>query len=147
MTTATSHTCPVDDLVARGDLASIASGLRAALDRESLIHSTRLQATFLNRENDTAGKKTIAATSKPSIDIRVSSWAKEGLYDLDFGPLLEKPEVVRRPRFVDGAREGLMYFLPKDRDGEIVVGVCQMSVDLQQLMRLGEAKGWWRWIG
>ncbi|KUI62546.1 Trichothecene 3-O-acetyltransferase [Cytospora mali] len=147
VTTATSHTYPVDDLVASQDLGSIASGLRAALDRESLIHGTRARATAIHRDGDAAGRKSIAATSNPSLDVRVSSWAKEGFYDLDFGPFLGRPQVVRRPRFVDGAREGLVYLLPRDRDGEIVVGVCLRDEDLERLKGDGEVRRWSRWIG
>ncbi|KUI67556.1 Trichothecene 3-O-acetyltransferase [Cytospora mali] len=147
VTTATSHTHPVDDLVASQDLGSIASGLRAALDRESLVHGTRARATAIGRDGDAAGRKSIAATSNPSLDVRVSSWAKEGFYDLDFGPLLGRPQVARRPRFVDGAREGLVYFLPRDRDGEIVVGVCLRGEDLERLKGDGEVRRWSRWIG
>ncbi|KAF7554669.1 hypothetical protein G7046_g6747 [Stylonectria norvegica] len=147
VTTATSHTYPVDELVANGDLGSIASSLRAALGRDSLIYNARLQATNISRDRDAAGKKSIAATSTPSLDVRVSSWAKEEFYNLDFGPLLGKPRVVRRPRFVDGAREGLVYFLPKDREGEIVVGVCLRIGDLERLKADEVFKGWWRWIG
>lgn len=147
VTTSTSHTCPVDKLVGSRDLGSIASGLRTALDHDTLVYKTRLQATNISRDNDAAGKNSIAATSNPSLDVRVSSWAKEGFYDLDFGPLLGKPEVVRRPSFVDGAREGLVYFLPKDRDGGIVVGVCLRSEDLERLKGDGEVKVWSQWIG
>ena len=65
------------------------------------------------------------STSNPELDVRLSSWAKENLCALEFGFGFEigKPEAVRRPRFSEGAREGLVYFLPKTLHGEIVVGV------------------------
>lgn len=69
-----------------------------------------------------AGEQSIAATSNPGLDVRVSSWANEDLHYHDFGPVVGKAE---RPRFVDGAREGLVYFLPKDWDREIVVVFVQ----------------------
>jgi len=40
---------------------------------------------------------------------------------------------VRRPRFAVGAREGLVYFLPRTLDGEIAVGVCLRDEDLERL--------------
>ncbi|ROV97351.1 hypothetical protein VMCG_06910 [Cytospora schulzeri] len=138
VTTASSHTYPADELVSSRDLGSIASGLRAALNRDSLVRSTRVQATAISRDQDAEAKKSIAATSDPCLDVRVSSWAKEDFYDLDFGPLLGRPEVVRRPRFVDGAREGLVYFIPKNRDGEIVVGLCLRGDDVERLKGSGE---------
>ncbi|ROV96993.1 hypothetical protein VSDG_04082 [Cytospora chrysosperma] len=147
VTTATSHTCTLDELVSSQDLGSIASSLRAALNQDSLVLNTRAQATAISRDRNEAGKQSIAATSNPGLDVRVSSWAKEDFYSLDFGPLLGKPECVRRPRFADGAREGLVYFLPKDRDGDIVVGVCLRGEDLERLKEDGEIKLWSRWIG
>ena len=146
VTAATSHTCPVEELASR-DLGHIASGLRAALEPDALVRSTRARATDISRDGDAAGKRSIAAMSNPSLDVRLSSWAKEDIYGLSFGPLLGRPEVVRRPRFVDGAREGLVYFLPKDRDGEIVVGVCLRDEDLERLKRDEEIRKWSRWIG
>ena len=78
-----------------------------------------------------AQKASFADASVPELDIRLSSWAKENCYDLDFG--FGKPEAVRRPRFVVGAREGLVYFLPKTLEGEIAVGVCLRDDDLERL--------------
>lgn len=147
VTTATSHTYPVEELAASRDIGTIASGLRAALDPAALIRSTRVQATAISRDGAAAGRRSIAATSDPGLDVRLSSWAKEGFYHMDFGSLLGRPEAVRRPGFVDGAREGLVYFLPKDRDGEIVVGVCLRHDDLERLRWDEHVGKLSRWIG
>lgn len=147
MTTATSHTCPVDDLVNQKSLGVVASGLRAALSPDSLRHNAVVQATGIARNKDAAAQRSIAALSNPSFDVRLSSWAKEKLYDLDFGPCLGQPEAVRRPKFMNGAREGLVYFLPKGRDGDIVVGVCLREEDMERLRMDGEVIQWSRWIG
>lgn len=146
MTTATSHTCSVDDLVNQKSLGAVASGLRAALDPGSLRHNAVVQATAIARNKDAAAQRSIAALSNPSFDVRLSSWAKEKLYDLDFGPCLGQPEAVRRPRFVNGAREGLVYFLPKGRDGSIVVGICLRGKDMERLRMDREILQWSRLI-
>lgn len=147
MTTATSHTYPVDDLVNQKSLGAIASGLRAALDPEPLRKSAIGQATAIARDRDAAAQRSFSALSYPSLDVRLSSWAKEKLYDLDFGPSLGQPEAVRRPMFKDGAREGLVYFLPKGRDGSIVVGICLRDEDMERLRMDEEVLQWSRWVG
>ncbi|KAL2286517.1 hypothetical protein FJTKL_06878 [Diaporthe vaccinii] len=147
MTTATSHTCPVDELANQKSLGAVASGLRAALNPESLRHNAVVQATAIARNKDAAAQRSIAALSNPCFDVRLSSWTKEKLYGLDFGPCLGQPEAVRRPKFMNGAREGLVYFLPKGRDGDIVVGVCLGEEDMARLRMDGEVIQWSRWIG
>jgi hypothetical protein len=131
-TSSTTHTSAMEAL-AKEPLGAIAAQLRAALDPESLRHSTRSLATRLSRK--TRGFVGFAGTSVPSLDVRLSSWAKESCYDLDFGLGfgIGKPEAVRRPRFAEGAREGLVYFLPKRLDMEIAVGVCLRDEDLARL--------------
>lgn len=147
MTTATSHTYPVDDLVNQKSLGAVASGLRAALDPDSLRNNAISQATAIARNRDAAAQRSVSALSYPSLDVRLSSWAKEKLYDLDFGPCLGQPEAVRRPMFKDGAREGLVYFIPKGRDGSIVVGLCLREEDMERLRMDKEVLQWSRWIG
>lgn len=147
MTTSTSHTYPVDDLVNQKSLGVVASGLRAALNPESLRNNAIGQATAIARNRDAAAQKSISALSYPSLDVRLSSWAKEKLYDLDFGPYLGQPEAVRRPMFKDGAREGLVYFLSKGRDGSIVVGICLREEDMERLRMDKEVLQWSRWVG
>lgn len=147
MTTATSHTYPVDELLNQKSLGAVASGLRAALSPDSLRNNAVVQATAIARNKDAAAQKSIAALSNPSFDVRLSSWAKEKLYDLDFGPCLGQPEAVRRPRFMNGAREGLVYFLPKGRDGSIVVGICLREEDMERMRVDEEILQWSRWVG
>jgi hypothetical protein len=86
---------------------------------------------MISRGEDVTKLKGFATSSVPELDVRLSSWAKEKCCDLDFG--FGKPTAVRRPRFAQGAREGLVYFLPKTLDGEIAVGVCLRDDDLERL--------------
>lgn len=143
MTTATSHTYPVDDLINQKSLGVVASGLRAALNRGLLRNNAIGQATAIARNRDAAARRSVSAL----LDVRLSSWAKEKLYDLNFGPCLGQPEAVRRPMFKDGAREGLVYFLPKGRDGSIVVGICLREEDMERVRMDKEVLQWSRWVG
>ena len=147
MATATSHKYSVDDIVHHKSLGAVASELRTALKPDLLRNSAELQATVIVRNKDAATHRSIAALSDPSLDVRLSSWAKEKLYDLDFGPCLRQPEAVRRPRFRNGAREGLVYLLPKGRDGGIVVGICLREEDMERLRTDKEVVRWSKWIG
>lgn len=122
----TTHVSALNALVEE-PLSIIASRLRSVLDPESLAYQTVALATRISRGEDVS----FAGKSNPELDVRLSSWAKESFYDLDFG--FGKPEAVRRPRFVEGAREGLVYFLPKAANGEIAVGVCLSNEDLDRL--------------
>lgn len=125
---ATIHTSAIDALL-REPLGKLAAQLRSALDPESLAYKTRALATLITRGN--AERVSFAGTSNPELDVRLSSWAKENCYHLDFG--FGKPEAVRRPRFTEGARQGLVYFLPRTLDGEIAVGICLSDEDLERL--------------
>lgn len=147
MTTATWHFSSVDDLVHQRSLGAVASDLRAALNPDNLKYHAQLQARTISQDKKTAAQRSVAALSNPSFDVRLSSWAKEKMYDLDFGPCLGRPEAVRRPRFLEGAREGLVYFLPKSRDGSIVVGICLREDDMKRMRLDGEVGRWSRWIG
>ena len=130
LSNATFITFTIDEVV-KHSLSSIALMLRNALKPESLIHHLRTLATSISSHGNAADKVGFANTSVPELDVRLSSWAKEKCYDFDFG--FGKPKAVRRPRFGKGSREGLVYFLPKRLDGEIVAGVCLRDDDLDRL--------------
>lgn len=153
LTTATSHTSPAGALLVptplnQRPLGAVATELRAALqDAEALRRRLRAQATAVPRGGCGGRGTARAGPGGPALDVKVSSWAREGLCGLDFGRLLGRPEAVRRPRFQEGAREGLVYFLPRTRAGEIVVGVCLVREDMQCLEADREVKRWARWIG
>ncbi|ETN36820.1 uncharacterized protein HMPREF1541_07807 [Cyphellophora europaea CBS 101466] len=122
---ATEHTFPLDCLVNRS-LGQISAELRAALEPTALRRRFNMETTRIRCKQPQQ-----KAYSNPELDIRLSSWAKERSYGLDFGFGL--PVAVRRPAFTDGAREGLAYLMPKRLDGEIAVAVCLRSDDLLRL--------------
>ncbi|KAK9327475.1 transferase family-domain-containing protein [Lipomyces starkeyi] len=127
----TYHTYPIQDLVAE-PLGGVASQLRSALDPKTsdLGYRTRALATVLNRTPDKSIISVIASLDL-SVDIMLSSWAKEHCYELDINLGLGKPEAVRRPRFVPV--ESLMYLMPKAPDGEIALGICLRDEDMERL--------------
>ncbi|EED14700.1 trichothecene 3-O-acetyltransferase, putative [Talaromyces stipitatus ATCC 10500] len=131
VTNTTLHTFALDE-VANHLLGYLSSQLRSALSPESLNQRTRELATRIRRDKNSANA-TIVPKGNPELDVRLSSWAKENCYNLDFGFGL--PLAVRRPRFTDGSREGLVYFLPKAPDGEIVVGICLRRDDMERLKK------------
>ena len=129
----TSHTSTTQDLVQQ-PLGDIAARLRSALNPALLRQEKLAIATRLSR-GETVPAVSAVAVGGPSLDVRLSSWAKERCYDLDFGLGfgIGKPKALRRPAFTEGAREGLVYFLPKTLDSEIAVGLCLREVDLERL--------------
>ncbi|KAL1856618.1 hypothetical protein Plec18170_003587 [Paecilomyces lecythidis] len=129
VTTATIHTAAIDVLL-QESLGTLAADLRSALNPTSLKHKTCRLATIIS-ENKNSDMASFVPKGVPELDVRISSWAKENCSSLDFG--FGKPVAVRRPRFREGAREGLVYFLPKSLDGEIAVGICLRNEDMEQL--------------
>ena len=65
------------------------------------------------------------------MDVRLSSWTKEKAYDVDLGPSLGMADAIRNPGFIERAREA--YLLPKERNEDIVVGICLREDDMVQL--------------
>lgn len=118
-------------------LGTLASHLRTCLQSTNIAYEVRRaaiishQATLARRSQPSRGSPSASRGTLPSTDVRISSWAKEDCYHLDFGGLLGKPEAVRRPDFQ--AWEGLVYFLPKKADGEIAVALCLREEDLARL--------------
>lgn len=86
-------------------------------------------------------------TSRECVEVRLSSWAKEACYQKHFGVHRGRPVAIRRPRFLEGAREGLVYFLPRTMAGDIVVGVCLQKADLEALRMLPSFRDHAQYIG
>ena len=56
-----------------------------------------------------------------------------GLPKIPIGLAQARSLLLCRERFEEGAREGLVYFLPKTNEGEIVVGICLREDDMRFL--------------
>lgn len=118
------------DLLAHS-VGAVASRLREAISSKADIGAqTRTAATQLRNAMGVPTRPSSRMTL-PSTDIKMSSWAKEDCYNLNFGPPLGKPEAVRRPAF--DAWEGLAYTMPKTLDGRIAVALCLKVEDLEAL--------------
>jgi hypothetical protein len=126
----TYHEFTIQELLSE-PLGVIAASFRAALNSADLAYRTQALATYMHRWPEKRTGISLTATLDLTKDIMMSSWAKEGCYDLDFDLGIGKPEAVRRPRF--DPFESLGYFMPRARDGEIAVGVCLREEDLERL--------------
>lgn len=112
-------------------VGAVASRLREAISSKADIGDQTRKAAEQLRSTFTTPVQPSSRTTVPSTDIKMSSWAKEDCYNLDFGPPLGKPEAVRRPAF--DAWEGLAYTMPKTLDGRIAVALCLRVADLEAL--------------
>ena len=127
-------------------LGILASQLRLAVDPKTsnVGYNTRALATILNRSTDKS-TTLVPATLDLSLDIMLSSWAKENFYEMDFNFGLGKPESVRRPLFFPV--ESLMLILPKRLDGELAVAVCLREEDMERLKMDEEFAVYGKYVG
>jgi hypothetical protein len=114
-------------------LGHIASHLRQGLSPEPTIeYQKRLAAEKSQAAMGNASQiQAPVRQPLPLTDFKLSSWAQEKCCDVNFGGRLGVPEAVRRPSFE--AWEGLSYFLPRTRSGDIFVAVCLNDGDLGML--------------
>jgi hypothetical protein len=68
-----------------------------------------------------------------------------GVYEYDFGGVLGRAEAVRRSR--SHVTEGLMYLMPRSREGEVGLVVCLSEVDMLALRGDGEFGRFAEWVG
>ncbi|TGO07293.1 hypothetical protein BTUL_0295g00030 [Botrytis tulipae] len=145
MSNATYLTYTSQELVEE-PLGVVASRLRSALNpaTSSLVYDTRALATSLSSNPD---KSLVSNKTMPdlSTDIMFSSWAKIGIYDLDFNLGLGKPEAVRRPRF--RTVESMMFLMPRTLDGEITAAICLRNEDMKRLQEDNEFRKYGTYIG
>lgn len=134
-----------------GDLVSqplgvVAGSLRAKVDPETstLAHDTRALATLLARSEDRSCVS-FAASLRGTSDVFFSSWVKMGAYGYDFGGELGKAEAVRRTR--SHVTEGLMYLMPRSREGEVGLVACLSEEDMAALRRDGEFARFAEYVG
>jgi hypothetical protein len=128
------HICPTKlpiGEVATRPLGYVAAELRRSLKTYNTRQMIRSIATLIAHAED---RKTIAfaATFDPNIDVGCSSWAHADVYSTDFGKLLGRPALIRRPRF--SPLKGTVYFLPRNLDGDIDVIACLTQEDLEMLV-------------
>jgi len=124
-------------------LGHIAAGLRKQVDpgTSDVAKRTRSLIAFLSQAPENLDKVSFTARQKYDADIALSSWSKVPAYDWDFGLGLGAAVAVRRPGFLPV--ESLMYIMPRDRDGSIVVAMCLRDEDVK---RLREDEEWTKFV-
>lgn len=128
------HTCPTKlpiGEVATRPLGYVAAELRRSLKTYNTTQMVRSFATLIARAEDRSAI-TFMATYDPNTDVGCSSWAHADVYSKEFGKILGKPALVRRPRF--DPLKGVVYLLPKNLDGDIDVITCLTQEDLEGLV-------------
>lgn len=121
-------------------LGKAAAHLRSALlPKEKVAHSARILANRIARTQDRSDIS-FTADLDPGTDVMVSSWAKLGCYEWEFGTHLGKAEAVVRPMF--DPVESLVYVLPKNRDSDVSVMLCLREQDMERMRGDGDVKKW-----
>lgn len=120
------------DELADSPLSTVAKLLRSAVDPATsrLGESTLEYATLLYRARD---KDSVSANQHLDLDtdLMVSSWAGMRCYRFDFGLGLGPPRAFRRTKHVPVP--SLMFILPKDPGGGVVVTICARADDVEGL--------------
>lgn len=118
-------------------LGAVASRLRAGLqETEKIRHHMQALATMLSRyEGEEKGKLVFGANMDFNRDLYVSSYTKVFACCEwgEFGPLLGKPLVGRRPHMAGSALPGLIMFMPKDRECGLAVAIALNEADINRL--------------
>ena len=129
----TYHSFSADEVV-NAPLGTLASDLRKAVDPKTsdLEHHGRSFATLISRTPDKTRTSYLAGFDM-SKDVMLSSWSNHNSYKLDFGLGLGLPEAVRRPHF--SSFPGLVYLMPKARDGDVGVAVCLSASVMNSLVQ------------
>lgn len=127
-------------------LGVLAASLRSKVDptTSTLAHDTRALATILAQSEDRSCVS-FAASLRSTSDVFFSSWVKMGAYGYDFGEGLGRAEAVRRSR--SHVTEGLMYLMPKSREGEVGLVACLSEEDMLALRKDGEFARFAEFVG
>lgn len=116
--------------VAREPLSVTARSIRRSLNEIDDYHVRSMASTLKSLEDKTTFS--YGAKFNPDADLMVSSWAELGLYQHSFGPLLGKPEFIRRPLLAQ--LESLVYLMPRTDDGSIAVAMSMREEDAKILL-------------
>jgi hypothetical protein len=116
--------------VAGEPLFVAARSVRKSLREIDDYHVRSMASTLKSLEDKTTFN--YGAKFNPDTDLMVSSWAELGLYQQSFGPLLGKPEFIRRPLLAQ--LQSLVYLMPRAEDGSIAVAMSMMEEDAQALV-------------
>ena len=121
----------LEEVATKLPLSTLAIQMRKDLEAID-DHHVRSLMTFL-RGIKNKSSVAFGADHGPN-DIVVSSFAKFPIWG-DFGPLLGKPEFVRRPTLTP--MDGLVYIMPRNPDGSLDVAISIRNDDMER-MRMDE---------
>ena len=107
----------------------LATSVRKSLREIDDYHVRSMASTLKSLEDKTTFN--YGAKFNADTDLMVSSWADLGLYQQSYGPLLGKPEFIRRPLLAQ--LQSLVYMMPRAEDGSIAVAMSMMEEDAQAL--------------
>jgi hypothetical protein len=141
-----SNTCnsiPLPDFSAV-PLSKIASDLRRELNQMN-DYSIRSFLTFIHRHENKRPINYASGLELASQDLLFSSGAGLSVYHVDFGYPLGMPECVRRPRW--NPVEGVVYFMPKMRNGDLDAAICLRDDDWTRLNQDQEWNEFGEYIG
>lgn len=132
---ASAHTHEVD--VYNQPLGTVTAKLRQTLsDKDTIKFHFQAMRTMLDRpsiDNKTIGN----GASLTEKDVILSSHAEIGVCQVSYG-MLGQPLAARRPNINPAA--GLVYLMPKDRDGSQTAVVCLTRVDMLRMQEAEEFK-------
>jgi hypothetical protein len=111
-------------------LPEIASALRKELNRMN-DYSIRSFLTFIHRHKNKRPINYASGLELASQDLLLSSGAGLVVYHVDFGYPLGMPECVRRPQW--SSVEGVVYLMPKMRNGDLDAAICLGEDDWMKL--------------
>ena len=130
-------------------LRSLAFALRKSL-LEYASPARMRSLVHLLRTTEDQTSISYGAAMNMETDVMLTSHVGHGVYNVDFGEKsgLGRPDVVRRPNLPDG--RGLVYMLPKGRDGSIDIVASLLPEDLKTLREGEGSEEWnkyWEYIG
>ncbi|KAK3687926.1 transferase family-domain-containing protein [Podospora appendiculata] len=112
-------------------LSTLASSIRRRIEAiksdPALIHDATLLASAI----PDVGKLTFAFRAFLGRDLVTSSWIDIPFYEVDFGPVLGKPDLIRVPR---GQFGGLCCLQPRKPGGDVEVFVSVRGSELGELL-------------
>ena len=117
------------------DFSNISLGILASKLRKDLLsiddHHVRSIATHIRSTRDRNDIR-FGANFSPT-DLVVSSFAHLPVLSSDFGPLLGKPDFMRRPTLTPA--DGIVYLMPKrPDDGSVDAGITMREDDLERML-------------
>lgn len=119
--------------LAYAPLSTVARTMRRDLLAVNNSRYIRSFATFIATEPDRSTISYGGGDFDPDTDIGSSSWAHVRVYGEQFGTMLGKPALVRRPDFVPLRSD--VYFMPRTEGGDVDALLCLNQVDFEGLER------------